>query len=178
MSLMDSSKDLQQLENLDWGEPIYDSVVDGRAHQLRRIPLRALALDDVRFLVTHKIGVPWILPLALEALQGQPLLQASYYPGDLLKSVVQLEDAYLKSLRIQVHLIRDLIGAIPDERFEALNCPPEVLDSVKLFLERELFVDPSAPPSPGEVRDRWQQHMRMLKHPVQTGERASRRKRV
>jgi hypothetical protein len=39
-------------------------------------------------MIGQKIGLPYLVPLAINALEQDPLAQGDYYPGDLLANVI------------------------------------------------------------------------------------------
>ena len=83
---------IEQLENKDWGEPNFHSYVVETTHRAVKKPLKDLTLEEVRVLIGQKIGLKYILPIALEALQQNPIVEVTYYEGDLLCSVLRLEE--------------------------------------------------------------------------------------
>jgi contact-dependent growth inhibition (CDI) system CdiI-like immunity protein len=86
----DRSKTLEQLEQEDWGEPTFDSHLVRECHRLRRVPVAAFRVEDLRIMIGQQIGLIRLVPLALEKLEGDPLAEGNYYAGDLLNAVVQL----------------------------------------------------------------------------------------
>jgi hypothetical protein len=58
------------------------------AHRLRQLPIRDLTIGDIRFLLTQRIGVEWLIPVALDRLRDDPLA-GDYYPGSLLNAVLE-----------------------------------------------------------------------------------------
>jgi hypothetical protein len=88
---MDSATLAQSLEELDgshWGEPDADATsLIRESHRLRTVPLAELSNDDLRLLLRQKIGVEWLVPLALIRLGSGPLA-GDAYPGDLLRAVL------------------------------------------------------------------------------------------
>jgi hypothetical protein len=81
---------LDQLEKDDWARPAFESHVVTECHRLRRVPLGELTIEDLRLLIGQKIGLPHLLPLALDALAADPFAQGNLYAGDLLASVVRV----------------------------------------------------------------------------------------
>ncbi|WHT21687.1 contact-dependent growth inhibition system immunity protein [Crossiella sp. CA-258035] len=80
---------LTELERDDWGPPPPEaSHLITRCHQLRRVPLDRLTPADLRLLIGQHIGLPHLVPLALARLRADPLLEADFYPGDLLCAVL------------------------------------------------------------------------------------------
>jgi hypothetical protein len=81
-------KSLQDLEQSDWGDPTYDSYLVTTVHRLRCVPLRQFSVEDLRIMIGQSIGLPYLVPLALQHLRRDPLAEGDFYPGDLLKSVL------------------------------------------------------------------------------------------
>lgn len=82
------------LEVLDgpWPKPDYPSHVVTRCHALRKVRIDEMTVEDVRLLVGQKIGLPHILPRAIEMLEADPLAEGDFFPGDLLKAVAALSE--------------------------------------------------------------------------------------
>jgi len=87
----DLDKSLQDLEQADWGEPTYDSYLVKTVHRLRRVPLRKFGVEDLRIMIGQKIGLVYLVPLALNELRKCPLAEGDYYPGDLLNMVLRTD---------------------------------------------------------------------------------------
>ena len=86
----DRRKCLQELEGDDWGEAGFDSSLVRTCHRLRRVPLTDFGAEDLRIMIGQQIGLPFLVPLALETLQRDPLTEGDFYPGDLLGAVLAL----------------------------------------------------------------------------------------
>ncbi len=84
-------KSLQELEHSDWGEPTYNSYLVTTIHRLRRVPLRQFSVEDLRIMIGQNMGLPYLVPLALEQLRKHPLVEGDFYPGDLLKAVLSAD---------------------------------------------------------------------------------------
>src|SRR5262245_5178085 len=78
-------KTLTELEGEDWGPPTYDSHLVTTVHRLRHVPLKRFCIEDLRIVIGQKIGLPWLVPLALNHLEKHPFAAGDYYRGDLLK---------------------------------------------------------------------------------------------
>ncbi|GHB70115.1 hypothetical protein GCM10010377_71040 [Streptomyces viridiviolaceus] len=57
-------------------------------HGLRRVPPSELGPADLRTLISQQVALPFVLPLAVRALLEDPLLEVSFYEGDLLLAAV------------------------------------------------------------------------------------------
>jgi CDI immunity proteins len=69
----DRRKCLQDLEQDDWGEPTYDSYLVTTVHRLRRKPLGEFTVEDLRIMIGHGIGLPFLIPMAVKHLEDEPL---------------------------------------------------------------------------------------------------------
>jgi hypothetical protein len=90
----DFDKSLQELEQSDWGEATYDSHLITTIHRLRRVPLRKFTVEDLRIMIGQSIGLPHLVPVALEHLRKDPLAEGDFYPGDLLKSMLTADSTF------------------------------------------------------------------------------------
>ncbi|PYJ04370.1 MAG: hypothetical protein DME25_10080 [Verrucomicrobia bacterium] len=91
---LDRNKSLQQLEGQDWGEPAYDSHLVTECHRLRRIPLSEFTAENLRIMIGQQIGLPHLIPLALELLRGDPFTAGDFYAGDLLATVLRADSRF------------------------------------------------------------------------------------
>ncbi|MEH0510608.1 MULTISPECIES: contact-dependent growth inhibition system immunity protein [unclassified Streptomyces] len=76
---------LDELERARWPAPLADETrLVTTAHALRRRPIGELTVEDMRLLVGQDIGLPYLLPLALDVLRENPMAEGDMYEGDLL----------------------------------------------------------------------------------------------
>jgi len=90
----DRRKSLQELEQDDWGEPDFDSHLVRTCHRLRRVPLENFSDGDLRIMIGQQIGLLRLVPIALEKLEEDPLVDAELYPGDLLNAVLGIPESF------------------------------------------------------------------------------------
>jgi contact-dependent growth inhibition (CDI) system CdiI-like immunity protein len=93
--MLDEPRTLEQIDGQDWGDP--DTAPTGmvaRCMRLRRTPLRDFTLGDLRLLVSQQIGLRTLVPTALQLILNEPLLEADFYPGDLLSALLRIDEAY------------------------------------------------------------------------------------
>jgi hypothetical protein len=74
--------------------PDIGSGLSGRILALRQRELSSLSLAEIALCLRQSIALPYVVPLALEALADQPLLDAELYPGDLLWSLLHASRQY------------------------------------------------------------------------------------
>lgn len=54
------------------------------------MPLEDFETADLRIMIGQQISLFFLVPLALEKLEEDPLAEGNYYPGDLLKVVLEV----------------------------------------------------------------------------------------
>ncbi|MFD2768611.1 contact-dependent growth inhibition system immunity protein [Micromonospora eburnea] len=91
---------IEQLERDVWPAPDPDDTfLVRRCTELRRKPLAEFTVEDLRIMLGQEIGVPALLPLAIQVLLRDPMAEGDYYPGDLLRNVLRLPDSAWSNLR-------------------------------------------------------------------------------
>jgi hypothetical protein len=115
MTSFDRTKTLQELEGQDWGDPTFESALVTTCHRLHRKRLDEFNVEDLRIMIGQKIGLPFLVPIALERLAVDPLVDGDFYPGDLLAMVLQVDDAFWTAhpdLCEQIRLIVRRVNAL------------------------------------------------------------------
>ena len=84
-------KTLEELEGFVAGEPPYDSYLVQTIYALRKKPIGEFTTEDLRITIGQGRGIPYLLPLALEHLEVDPLAEGHLYRGDLLMNVLHAE---------------------------------------------------------------------------------------
>jgi tetratricopeptide (TPR) repeat protein len=79
---------LEQLEGRLLGNPDFDSHLVSTCHRLWTKPVSEFTVEDLRVMIGQRIGVPQLVPRALEMLEKDPMAEGDNFPGDLLTSVV------------------------------------------------------------------------------------------
>ncbi len=105
----DRSKSLNELEGHDWGEPTFDSYLVVTCHRLRRKPLIEFTVEDLRIMIGQQISLPYLVPLAVERLEADPLAAGHYYPGDLLAVVVRVDESFWDSHADSLRRVRGIV---------------------------------------------------------------------
>ena len=112
---MSSARDrsLQEIEGDDWGDPPRDTTyLVGTVHRLRRKPVGGLRVEDLRILIGQQIGLPVLVPLALERLEQDPLAEGDFYAGDLLVAVVRAPAEFWQANPHLAARLRDVTGSV------------------------------------------------------------------
>lgn len=84
-------KTLDELEGFVAGDPPYDSYLVQTIYALRRKPIGEFTIEDLRITIGQGRGIPYLLPLALDRLDADPLAEGHCYRGDLLMNVLHSE---------------------------------------------------------------------------------------
>lgn len=92
-------KTLAQLEKEIADEIFPDdmSPLIGREKELSRKPLKDFTTGNLRFMIQQGYGWKFLIPMALEILLDNPFVSADYYEGDLLKTVVSIDEKFWKN---------------------------------------------------------------------------------
>ena len=91
--MTDKDLSIEQLENAIWSEPNYPSGLVTKCHALRKIPISEMSAEDMRLLIEQKIGLPFLVPIALEILLDDPMCAGTFH-GDLLLCVLRVDTSF------------------------------------------------------------------------------------
>lgn len=136
MSNFDINKNLEELEDEIWEDvPTEEkSNLIGRALQLRRRPLKKFSNDDLRFMIGQEIGLKYLVPLAIEILIENPLAQGVYYEGDLLSSVLEVNQNFWRE---NPQLWRQVEEIAYESELIVENFVKEIVPKIKHFRQFE-----------------------------------------
>ncbi len=110
----DRRKSLQELDHDDWGEPTYHSHLVTTCHRLRQKPLAEFTVEDLRIMIGQRIGLPFLVPLAVERLEEEPLAAGDFYPGDLLQAVLRAGETFWVDHPDSLQRVRKIVGRVKD----------------------------------------------------------------
>lgn len=134
MKNLDLNKSLEQLENDQWIKPDFDSSLVEKCHQLRKLPLRELNVESYRILIGQNIGLQYLIPLAIQELQKNPLAEGDFYEGDLLCNVLRVEKKFWDDNKELIVAVREIINVaqkmIKDTEMEIKN---DIGDAILVF---------------------------------------------
>ncbi|HEV8112383.1 MAG TPA: contact-dependent growth inhibition system immunity protein [Planctomycetota bacterium] len=94
MDPLDTSKTLDELDPPVWGPASGGSYLITTCHQLRTKPIGEFSTEELRLMIGQQIGLDWLVPLALDVLERDPLTQGDLFPGDLLASVLRVDGSW------------------------------------------------------------------------------------
>jgi len=92
-------KTLNEVEGTAPAATSFRSHVTTEVHRLRDVPLSQLTTEDLRLLVGQEIGLHYVVPIAIERVEQQPLTNGDFYRGDLLVTLLRLPAAFWQHRR-------------------------------------------------------------------------------
>ena len=81
---------IEALESCYWDDMEFDSYVIKTAQAARKKPLSKLSKEEIRLLISQKIGLKYVIPKAIDILEQNLFIEVCYYEGDLLASMLNL----------------------------------------------------------------------------------------
>jgi hypothetical protein len=87
----DRFKTLDELDGDILGDPSYSSHLVTECHRLRKVPLHQFTAENLRIMIGQDIGLPYLVPIALEMLERDPWTSGDFFKGDLLLSVLRVD---------------------------------------------------------------------------------------
>jgi hypothetical protein len=132
----DLEKTLSQLEGPWVDQSTHPTPLMDRCCALRKKRLKDFATEDLRIMIGQNIGLKFLVPLALERLQEDPLAEGDYYPGDLLHNVLSVEPLFWKShpdLRGRAAQVSWRATTLVDERGEGDVVKKALAEALKRF---------------------------------------------
>ncbi|MEH0822107.1 MULTISPECIES: contact-dependent growth inhibition system immunity protein [unclassified Micromonospora] len=134
---------VEQLEREVWPDPGPDATfLIKRCAELRRKPLAEFTVEDLRIMLGQGIGVPALLPRAVQVLLRDPLAEGDHYPGDLLSTVLRLPDSAWSTLRTDRERLASVLAELiadppfPDPDLNPRDPDRLLRDAIVRFLGR------------------------------------------
>jgi hypothetical protein len=124
------TKSIEQLEKDIWKNPSeFPTDLVEKCYRYRKISIAVLTDEQIRLLISQKIGIEYLIGIALEKLKRNILTECDFYEGDLLVVVSKLptefwnknqtEFLYFKNLvELNSELIKNELG---ENEFDRIN---------------------------------------------------------
>ncbi|WP_258017504.1 contact-dependent growth inhibition system immunity protein [Streptomyces noursei] len=114
---------MEEIEGDRWPDPPAGATrLTATVHAVRRRPVSALGPKDLRLLIQQNIGLPHLLPRAVDVLRADPLVE-----GDLLSTVLTRDHAAWAGAPQAARALRLIVAAMDD-------VPPDLQGEVDDFL--------------------------------------------
>ncbi len=123
---VDRSKNLEELEGVKLGQAPCAPRAQVTCQGLRQKPIGSFSAENLRIMIEQGAGLAFLVPIALEMLEREPLAEGDFYPGDLLYSMLGVPAAFWR----QQPEWRDRLRAIVDSLAEV---PMELEEDIEAF---------------------------------------------
>jgi len=132
MEYVDRNKTLEELEGAIWPHDDFGSHVVLESQRLRKIPIRDLSVENLRLLIGQKIGLEFLVPLAIECLMDSPLVSGDYYRGDLMVAVLAIPEEFWTAHPV-------LNNQVVEIGFEVVNLYDTITEQILPAIKRFQF---------------------------------------
>ncbi len=73
------------------------------------VPLNKYSFDDLRFMILQEFGLSYLIPMGLNVLKENPLIESAYYEGDLLSAVIKVDKTYWLENKEEYNKLREIL---------------------------------------------------------------------
>ncbi len=94
-----------KFKNLKILTPLEESILN--LHD--NVPLNEYSFDDLRFMILQELGLTYLIPLGLNVLKDNPLIETAYYEGDLLSSIIKVDKNYWVENKEEYNKLREIL---------------------------------------------------------------------
>lgn len=133
--MIDNEMSIEELEQDFWGEPSFSSYVVTTCHKARQKSIKDLSYEEIRCLIGQKIGLRFVLSVAIDILQANPLIDVIYYEGDLLLAVLRLD---LDDWKYNQDELKTFISILQENRSKIENFEEVSNELVNKYLQIRL----------------------------------------
>lgn len=103
-------KSIEQLENNYWKkESEFPTNLIEKCWEYRKIKLSELTIEQIRLLISQKIGIEFLIGIALKKLELNIIAEGNLYEGDLLDSVSKIPLEFWKKNKIEFEKLKIII---------------------------------------------------------------------
>lgn len=100
---------IAELEQSAWEDSDYPSYVVQKSQAARKKPISQLSHEEIRLLIGQKIGLQYVVPIALSILRENPMIAVHFYEGDLLLQMLRLSEFDWENLPAELHQFRTIL---------------------------------------------------------------------
>ena len=93
----DRNKTLEEFEGQEWEESDFNTHLIDTCLKLRKKPIAKFTVEDLRIMIGQKLGLDYLIPLALEVIDDDILANGDFYPGDLLEAVLKVNKGFWRN---------------------------------------------------------------------------------
>lgn len=102
-------KSIENLEKSIWKTTEFESGLIKKCHELRKLPIEKLTVENVRLLIGQEICLKYLVPFAIEILSNDLFAEGDFYEGDLLSNVLKIRNEFWEDNKDYWNEINNLI---------------------------------------------------------------------
>lgn len=126
-------QDLETIEQSYWGNPSDDATpLTIKCHALRKKRLSDLTVEDLRLMIGQHISLEYLVPVALDTLEENPLAEGDFYEGDLLLNVLKIESSYWEEHK-EYKMLLDKVMSKAKSQLATADIMRTVIDAIKHY---------------------------------------------
>lgn len=86
------NKSIEELENDYWKEPEFKSGLTMMCYEARKKKINELSDEEIGTLIRQKIGLKYLLPLAVKKIEKYTTILNDFYMSDFLDTLLRLDN--------------------------------------------------------------------------------------
>ena len=104
------TKSIEQLERNIWKNPSeFPTDLVEKCYRYRKISIAKLTDEQIRLLISQKIGIEYLIGIALEKLEQNILTECNFYEGDLLIAVSNIPTEFWNENQTEFLTFKNLV---------------------------------------------------------------------
>lgn len=104
------TKSIEQLEKDIWKIPSeFPTDLVEKCYRYRKISISKLTDEQIRLLISQKIGIEYLIGIALEKLERNILTECDFYAGDLLIAVSSIPTEFWNENQTHFRTFKNLM---------------------------------------------------------------------
>jgi len=124
------TKSIEQLEKDIWKNPSeFPTDLIEKCYRYRKISIEKLTNEQIRLLISQKIGIEYLIGIALEKLERNVLIECDFYEGDLLVAVSSLPTEFWNENQIEFQNLKTIVernselikNELGENKFDRIN---------------------------------------------------------
>lgn len=125
-----SNKSIEELENDYWEDSDFDSYVVQTCQKARKKPISKLSDEEIRLLIGQKIGLKYLIPIALSIVKENLFVEITFFEGDLLVQLLRLLYSDWKENKEELESFKIIVNENLEEMKARREKENELIDGV------------------------------------------------
>jgi len=124
------TKSIEQLEKDIWKNPSeFPTDLVKKCYRYRKISIAELTNEQIRLLISQKIGIEYLIGITLEKLERNILTECGFYEGDLLMAVSSLSTEFWNENQTEFLTFKNIVeqnseiikNELGEKKFDRIN---------------------------------------------------------